>query len=101
VLTTYAGSGTYSFQGSDDSTGSGLSFTLGGYQVGTQGATPLSPASTCNVTVTGPASLTTGARVAGTFHCDDVFVDGDYVLLDGGTSSPFMSVDGQFEGEVL
>jgi hypothetical protein len=61
----------------------------------------VSLASTCNVTVTGPASLTTGARVAGAFHCDNVFVGDDYVLLDGGTSSLFMSVDGQFEGEVL
>ena len=93
-LTTYEGSGTYAFQGSSDSNNSAVSFTLGDDSFGTQEATPVSPASSCNVTVTGPASRKVGSQVTGTFHCDSVFVNG---VVDGGPGG-FVSVDGQFGG---
>ena len=94
-LTTYQGSGTYAFQGSSESNNSGVLFTLGSDVFASQGATPISPASSCNVTVTGPASRKVGSPVLGTFHCDDVFVNG---VVDGAPGG-FVSIDGKFGGE--
>jgi hypothetical protein len=111
-LTSYEGSGVYAFQGSDDSTVSGVQFGIGDCDFWSQAGTPASLATSCIVTVNGPASLTPGARVMGVFHCDNIYTSpGSGLSVTVGVSAfrgcssagptlVLTSVDGQFVGEV-
>ena len=107
------GPGVYTFQGSDDTALSFVRFGIGDCDFWSQSATPLTPATSCIVTVDGPASLTPGTRVTGVFHCDNVYATplSDVSVTVGvsafrgcspdGSTLVLTSVDGQFASQEL
>ena len=69
VLEGYHGTGTYMFKG-----GGGLEVTIGNTFLDAVGAGPTEPATSCTVTLTGPASLTNGDEVKASVHCTRMYV---------------------------
>jgi hypothetical protein len=112
-VTSYKGPGVYTFQGTNDTSLSFVHFGMGDCDFWSQSATQLTPATSCIVTVNGPASLTPGARVTGVFHCDNVYTSslGGVDVTVGvtafrgcssaGPTLVLTSVDGQFASQEL
>jgi hypothetical protein len=104
----YRGSGTYPFTCDNPAPsqqcnanavgGNEVWLPMGDYAIAAWPASPGRPASSCTFTIQGPASLSRGAAVSGTFHCGPIAVVGHSDALD---ASPLpTSVDGQFQGTV-
>ncbi len=87
----YHGTGTYSFVGSGASS---FDMTVGNTLLDAAGANGTVPATSCTVTLSGPATLGAGSEVQGHFHCDNVA--GLPVVGSGG--STYVAVDGDFDG---
>jgi hypothetical protein len=99
-LAGYHGSDTYSFTGSTDPSTGSVQFRQGEMQFLTRAPDPGFAGTKCKVTVTGPAALSAGAQVSGSFHCDSI--DGLPVTGDASTYVPdtITSADGSFAGSM-
>lgn len=94
-VTGYHGTGTYNFQGSTNGTQGTLQATLTNARVDSVPASGSNQATSCTVTLSGPATLARDAEVQGHVHCDGMLAD---PLSGGGSSSDptTVSADGDF-----